>query len=244
LAAAGGAAARRRLGRDAHRPLHRAAGAEAHARSSPGVGRPRRARLRWRGLAAALLAGLAALWLGGLVWFAQRIPTEVADSETRTDAIVVLTGGSLRVQSGLALLAAGMAKKLFISGVYRSTDVAALLRVSRQSPAHVACCIALGHAADNTYGNALETAQWMRKEGFHSLRLVTASYHMPRSLLEFSRAMPDLRIIPNPVFPPGVPLSWWTSPRGLVLVVGEYQKYLLALARPLVMPEGAAEAGP
>ena len=38
-------------------------------------------------------------------------------------------------------------------------------------------------------------------EGFHSLRLVTASYHMPRSMLEFARAMPDIAIVPNPVFP-------------------------------------------
>jgi uncharacterized SAM-binding protein YcdF (DUF218 family) len=194
--------------------------------------------------AAAVLLAFAALWLGGLIWFASSIPDEVADAESETDAIVVLTGGSLRVQSGLALLAAGKAKKLFVSGVYRSTDVTALLRISRQSPEHVACCIVLGHEADNTFGNAIETAQWMRQEGFHSLRLVTASYHMPRSLLEFSRAMPDIRIIPHPVFPESVKQDrWWASPGTASLIMGEYQKYLLALARPL-LPRGSAEAAP
>lgn len=191
--------------------------------------------------AALLLLILYAVWLAGLFWFAHSIPDEVADSETVTDAVVVLTGGSLRVQSGLALLAAGKAQKLFISGVYHSTDVAALLRVSRQSPEHVACCIVLGHEADNTLGNALETAQWMRQEGFHSLRLVTASYHMPRSLLEFSRAMPDVRIIAHPVFPENVKQDhWWAWPGTASLIVAEYNKYLLALVRPLVDARGAA----
>jgi uncharacterized SAM-binding protein YcdF (DUF218 family) len=187
-----------------------------------------------------ILSLLAILWLGGLVWFAHNIPDEVADSETVTDAVVVLTGGSLRVQSGLALLAAGKARKLFISGVYHSTDVTALLRTSRQSSEHVACCIVLGHEADNTYGNALETAQWMRQEGFHSLRLVTASYHMPRSLLEFSRVMPEIRIIAHPVFPENVKQDrWWAWPGTASLIVAEYDKYLAALVRPLVEDRGS-----
>jgi uncharacterized SAM-binding protein YcdF (DUF218 family) len=201
-------------------------------------------RLHRLGLPMALLATLAVLWLGGLVWFARSIPVEVADAESQTDAIVVLTGGSLRVQSGLALLAAGKAQKLFVSGVYHSTDVTALLRISRQSPEHVACCIVLGHEADNTLGNALETAQWMRAEGFHSLRLVTASYHMPRALLEFSRAMPQMRIVPNPVFPENVKQRrWWAWPGTASLFLGEYHKYLLALARPMLTSESDGEAG-
>lgn len=186
------------------------------------------------GVPAAIFLAFAILWLGGLVWFASVIPGDVVDSESETDAIVVLTGGSLRVQSGLALLAAGKAKKLFVSGVYHGTDVTALLRVSRQSPDSVACCVVLGYAADNTLGNALETAAWMRQENFHSMRLVTANYHMPRSLLEFARAMPDVRIIPHPVFPELLKQGrWWSSSGTASLIVAEYQKYLVALIRPL-----------
>ncbi|HXZ01718.1 MAG TPA: YdcF family protein [Stellaceae bacterium] len=202
-------------------------------------GRARRLGLGRLSLPAALLLALLVLWLGGLVWFARSIPEAVSDADSETDAIVVLTGGSLRVQSGLALLAAGKAKKLFVSGVYHSTDVTALLRISRQSPEHVACCIVLGHEADNTLGNALETAQWMHEEDFRSLRLVTASYHMPRSLLEFSRAMPEARIVANPVFPESVKQErWWASPGTVSLILGEYHKYLLALARPLLLGNG------
>lgn len=191
---------------------------------------------------ALLIIGLLLAWLGGFAWFLHVIPDEVGDPQTATDAIVVLTGGSLRVQSGLALLAAGKAKKLFVSGVHPGTDVAALMRAEHQPGSALACCVVLGHEADNTLGNAEETALWMRREGFHSLRLVTASYHMPRSLLEFSRTMPDVRIIAHPVFPERVMQGyWWARPRTALLVVAEYQKYLLALVRPVLF--GRSDGG-
>jgi uncharacterized SAM-binding protein YcdF (DUF218 family) len=176
----------------------------------------------------AIAVGAAAIaWLAGLVWFVSLVPRDAAADPAATDAIVVLTGGSQRVENGLTLLAEGKAKKLFVSGVYRSTDVKALLRAAKEPAQWLTCCIELGHEADNTRGNAAETAAWMRAEKFHSLRLVTASYHMPRSLLEFSRAMPDIRIVPNPVFPTN--RAWWLNPHAALLVVGEYVKYLFAL---------------
>ncbi len=191
-------------------------------------------RRRWA-LAAVLVFGLAALWMIGLWRFADSLPTQVADPTMRTDAIVVLTGGSLRIKTGLKLLADGMAKKLFISGVYQGVDVAQLLHASRQAPSRVLCCIALGHSADNTEGNARETAAWMAAQGYRSLRLVTASYHMPRSLLDFSRAMPKIKIIPNPVFPAFMKTQpWWRSPAALGMILSEYDKYLVALLRPLL----------
>ncbi len=131
-----------------------------------------RSLLRW------LPPALAIVWLVGFFWFAADVPDQVADTTTATDAIVVLTGGSERLDAGLSLLRLKMAKKLFVSGVYRGIDVAELLRLSRQKPEELECCIVLGHAADNTVGNAVETAAWMRGEGYHSLRLVTANYHM------------------------------------------------------------------
>ncbi len=201
---------------------------------------------RWLARAGALFAALALLWLFGLWRFAASLPTEVSDPDRATDAIVVLTGGSLRVESGLQLLAAGKAKKLFISGVYRGVDVTELLRVSRQSPDAVACCVALGHNAADTAGNARETAEWMNAEQFHSLRLVTAAYHMPRSLLEFARAMPDIEIVPNPVFPEFLrDHPWWSSRARASVIAGEYDKFLGAQLRPflptVMVPQGAVE---
>ena len=193
--------------------------------------RPRRAHY---GVALATIL-LAALFIGGLQWFIELIPRAVADPDSATDAIVVLTGGSRRVESGLELLAAGKAQQLFVSGVHPGVELGELLRAAGQTPERVACCIALGHDAESTLGNARETASFMRAHDLHSLRLVTASYHMPRSLLEFTRAMPGITIVPNPVFPEIVRGErWWTSPASVALVAGEYVKYLVALARPYV----------
>jgi len=177
------------------------------------------------------------LLLGGLLWFA--IPMTADTRATPTDAIVVLTGGSLRVQSGIDLLREGKGRKLFVSGVNQQVELDDLLRVSGNSPDWMpdwaACCLTLGHEAGNTLGNAYETAGWMRSHGFHSLRLVTAWYHMPRSRLEFDRAMPEIEIVAHPVFPEGVRQERWWARRGTAaLLVGEYVKYLAALFRPVL----------
>ena len=169
--------------------------------------------LRWlRGLAAALLV-LALAWGAGLLWFANLVPTRVLDPDSRTGAIVVLTGGSDRLTAALDLLAANKADKLFVSGVYRGVDVRQLLDLFQQSPQDLSCCVVLGYEADNTRGNAVETADWIAAEEITSLRLVTATYHMPRSLLEFRRRMPAVEIVPHPIFPePFKRDDWWLWP--------------------------------
>jgi uncharacterized SAM-binding protein YcdF (DUF218 family) len=199
---------------------------------------PKLRRMRRTGFAGTLLALAILAWLGGLVWFAEEIPSEVADPTTVTDALVVLTGGSERLEAGLALLAEGKAQKLFVSGVYRGVEVQALLRLARKGAANLECCIVLGHSADSTRGNARETAAWMASEHRRSLRLITGAYHMPRSLLEFRRAMPEIAIIPNPVFPERVKEDWWRWPGTAMLIVEEYDKYLVTLLRLAPDPSG------
>lgn len=181
-----------------------------------------------------LLGGLAllVLWLTGLVWFASTLPDDVEDPATSTDAIVVLTGGSERLATGIHLLRHKLGRKLFVSGVYRGVEVAELLKLSRQTPEEVECCIVLGYAAESTEGNAVETAAWMGREKFTSLRLVTGSYHMRRSLLEFQGAMPGVKVVPHPVFPTAVKQDeWWLWPGTAHLIATEYMKYLVAVVR-------------
>jgi uncharacterized SAM-binding protein YcdF (DUF218 family) len=206
------------------------------------------ARRRWRISALAALLVMA-LWLTGLIYFAASIPGRVRDRDSITDAIVVLTGGSDRLQAGLELLADKKAVHLFISGVHEIVDLPALLESVDLPPERmptadmIACCITLGHKAGNTAGNALETAEWMANNHFISLRLVTADYHMPRSLFEFHRAMPGVEIVPNPVFPAEVKRDeWWLWPGTASLLVSEYHKYLIALLRNWTLsPSDAAQ---
>jgi uncharacterized SAM-binding protein YcdF (DUF218 family) len=160
-----------------------------------------------------------------------QVPSSGEAPETRTDAIVVLTGGTGRLDMGLRLLEKKFANHLFVSGVARGVDVAALLRVARRAPKELECCISVGYWADDTAGNAAETAGWVNERGFQSIRLVTASYHMPRSLIEFRHAMPAIRIIPHPVYPPRFKRSrWWLWPGTAALLASEFNKYMIATA--------------
>ena len=176
------------------------------------------------------------IWLAGLIYFTTLIPDSVADPTTATDGIVVLTGGSDRLREGLQLLADGKAKRLLISGVYHEASLADLLQTGGAPPGLSQqmrdCCITIGYRAGNTLGNATETAEWAAANSIRSLRLVTADYHMPRSLLEFSHALPGALIIPHPVFPEDVKSKdWWLWSGAAGQVVSEYHKYLAALVR-------------
>ncbi|HEV2677640.1 MAG TPA: YdcF family protein [Aliidongia sp.] len=189
---------------------------------------------------------LTAIWAGGLAWFAAGIDTPIEDATSPTDAIVVLTGGSQRIDEGFRLLVDGKAKKLFVSGVHEGVDMSEVLKTSPQTPHWVECCVVLGHSADSTAGNALETADWLRAEHYSSIRLVTAGYHMRRSLLEFRRLLPpDITIIPHPVFPEAVaPGRFWFSRAGAGVIVVEYVKYLGALVRPYFVPKPTVSSSP
>ena len=193
-----------------------------------GLGKPKRKR---HGLAL-IVALAAAAWAVGFVIFAETIPETTPPATAKTDVIVVLTGGSLRLEAGLELLEQGAAKKLFVSGVHRGVDVEELLRLQKRSPDRLQCCIVLGHDAADTIGNADETAAWLKQQNVKSIRLVTAGYHMPRSMLEFRSAMPDLIILPHPVSPDHVKHEiWYRYPGTALLIAGEYTKFLLAWAR-------------
>lgn len=203
--------------------------------------RCRRRLLKAGGFVLAGLLGLAALWVAGFVWFATTLPARVEDEHSHTDAIVVLTGGSERLTTGLALLQAGLARQLFISGVHRGVEIADILKLANNAPPELAATIALGHVAGDTVGNAAETAQWATRHDVRSLRLVTGAYHMPRSLTELGYAMPDVAIVPHPVFPEGVKSQeWWRWPGTAALLATEYTKYLAAVARHWFLPRKSA----
>ena len=178
-----------------------------------------------------LVLGLTSIWVTTLFHFVNEIPITVLDVSEKTDAIVVLTGGSRRLDEGLKLLQNNFARKLFVSGVYKGTEVRSLLNLTTQKHFDLASQVAIGNAVD-TRENAIETSEWIARKNLHSLRLVTAAYHMPRSLLEFKYYMPKVKIIPNPVFPKHVKHeNWWAFPGTAMLLISEHNKLLLAWLR-------------
>jgi uncharacterized SAM-binding protein YcdF (DUF218 family) len=185
------------------------------------------ARLSLLLVTAALLA-----WLGGLQWFAMGLEEAPPLNLKPADAVVVLTGGSNRLESGFDLLKKGLGRRLFISGVYRGVDVKVLLeRLEKADRSGFDCCVDLGFEADDTIGNARETTQWLKKNEFKSFYLVTANYHMARALLVFRTFAPQLEARPYPVDSEALHgKTWWAESRTRNLILREYMKYLVTLA--------------
>ena len=177
-----------------------------------------------------LALGLLLLWLGGFGWFLRAVQEDSADNSA-TDAIVVLTGGAERVETGFRLLEEGLAPRLFISGVHPDARLADLARGAGADPARLAGRVELGHAAASTRGNAVEIAAWAKTREITTIRLVTAGYHMPRARSELRRTMPELRVVPHSVTPPRLRdegAFWRWQNWGLLL--SEYCKFLGAEA--------------
>lgn len=166
------------------------------------------------------------------------VPKQVTDEETITQAVVVLTGGRERLKTGFRLLCSKHSDVIFISGVHPEETLKSLLKtfdtsgiVCIQDRDKLASATYLGYAAKNTKENAQETATWLKQVPVTSFRLVTAAYHMPRSLLEFNHLLPQITIIPHPVFPNGFNRFHWWRDGTFYLVFSEYNKFLLAFVR-------------
>ena len=175
-----------------------------------------------------VLIAIVAIWAIGLFWFASLVNRAPQDITTQTEALIVLTGGTERVSTAIDLLKQKKAEKLLISGVNKKVDWVLLAQTIHELPDQLTDKITLGHVACNTRQNALESKDWLERNKFQSVRLVTASYHMPRSLSEFKNVMPEIKIIPHPIFPQTVKHDEWWKWRGtFALITSEYVKFLI-----------------
>lgn len=141
---------------------------------------------------------LVLVWALGFVLFAVTLPQPAG--EERTDAVVVLTGGAGRIERGLEVLKRGWARELLVSGVDPSVKPYEFAVEYRVRSSRMACCVTLGYQAIDTQSNAIETAEWLRRERVKSLRLVTSDWHMRRARLELDRlAPPGVSIVADAV---------------------------------------------
>jgi uncharacterized SAM-binding protein YcdF (DUF218 family) len=184
----------------------------------------------WRLLTRLTLLIVLALGVG-FVLFANSLSAR-PPPVPRADAIVVVTGGADRLDRAMTILEQGAGSRLLISGVSLGTSRDDLQARLGRTNGHFDCCVDLGWAARDTRGNAEETARWAREHGYRSLIVVTANYHMPRTLLELGSVMPEVELIAYPVEPRSIEVdNWWRDPQTLRLLAGEYVKYVASLAR-------------
>ncbi|UHS63573.1 YdcF family protein [Agrobacterium vaccinii] len=195
----------------------------------------RRGRLR-RFVRATLLICLVVLGaiFGGFLWFADSVASMRPPSGTRADAIIVLTGGYLRIDQAVGLLRDGVGKRLLISGVNPATTRAQIRKMTQSSSDLFACCVDMGYQAVDTIGNANEAAKWIRDKGYASVVVVTNNYHMHRSLHELRSSSPDTNFIAYPVINSDLArTNWFSNPDVVRTMIYEYIKFVAVAVRDL-----------
>ncbi|RCS22513.1 YdcF family protein [Phyllobacterium salinisoli] len=191
-----------------------------------------------------LLFGLVLVFAVGFLAFSDKV-TNMREpaSVPAADGIIVLTGGQSRIETAIALLKGQHGKRLLISGVHPSTKRQALQRFTHADDALFNCCIDIDRSAQDTVGNATESAKWVKANDYRRIIVVTNNYHMPRSMAELSRAMPDVEFIPYPVVRTDLNQdSWIKQGDALRVLMTEYVKYLGSMARAAISAPQIAES--
>ena len=189
---------------------------------------------RGRGYRAVLMGVVLAVALVAVdfFWFVHQMPESEAAPARSADGIVALTGGPLRINDALDLLASGHGQRLLISGVNPTTRRGEIARLMPEHERWFSCCVDIDHSA-TTIGNAKETRQWAKARGFQSLIVVTANFHIPRALVELGHELPDVTLVPYGVVSEKMRIeAWWENPETARLLFLEYLKYIVARIRP------------
>jgi uncharacterized SAM-binding protein YcdF (DUF218 family) len=187
----------------------------------------------------------AIAFIAGFWSFALNVREE-AQAPERADAIVALTGGSLeRLTTGVRLLEEQKGERLLISGVNRIVTDQELYDALKVNAELGECCIDVGRSAEDTLGNASETAAWAREHRYTNIILVTDDYHMPRSQAELQLALPEAEIHPYPVRTRWTDPKVWRSDLSAATRLGaEYVKYLVIRGREALIGLGSNDAEP
>lgn len=194
--------------------------------------RPHSKRKGWARFLTFLIVGTLSLLLGGFLAFAQYVDRiQPPATLPVADGIVVWTGkGGGRLQAGVDLLKAKKGERLLISGVHEDNGVAQISELTELSTELAECCLDLDYAAEDTIGNARETASWAQALDYDHIILVTSAYHMPRAKVEIAAAAGRIRITPYPV-ERADNRKWYKSGDRAERLLQEYTKLLLAFAR-------------
>jgi len=160
---------------------------------------------------------LLILYALGFLLFGVTLGAAAPADAARTDAIVVITGGSGRIEHAVAMLGQGKGKRLLIAGADPAVTKDDLVRLHGHRRL-VQCCLDLGSESVDTRSNAEEARRWLAKKNYRSARLITSDWHMRRAAYEFGRQLDGtVKILPDAV----------KSEPNFMTLFGEYNKYIL-----------------
>jgi uncharacterized SAM-binding protein YcdF (DUF218 family) len=169
---------------------------------------------------ARFLSFLLLLYALGFILFAVTLGRP-AEAKVRTDAAIVITGGSGRIEHAIDVLAQGKTKRVLIAGadpLVTKKDLIARLGVNARL---MRCCVDLGSESVDTRSNAEEALRWLDRHKYKSVRLITNDWHMRRAGYEFHRVLGGrYEVVQDAVR---------TEP-GFGTLFAEYNKYLLRRA--------------
>jgi len=142
------------------------------------------------------------------------------------DLLVVLTGGSGRIDEGIKLLSSGKAELLFISGGGEKIDIEHILKENEISPSFKESII-FENLSKSTYENALMTKELISSYQIESIALITSEYHMKRAFYTFTKVLPEqVKIYPYPVKTSLFKIErWYKDSQSRKIIFSEFYKY-------------------
>ena len=139
------------------------------------------------------------------------------------DVIIVLSGGTDRVEEGVTLYKLGYANKILFSG-----DGSPDMAIQAESLGVPQNNILIENNSQSTIENAKYSAAIMEAQGFKSAIVVTSPYHTRRASILFANFFRgwNLTICSVP-FTSSTASNWWKNPYLERTVISEYMKIAL-----------------
>jgi len=144
----------------------------------------------------------------------------VNETPKSVDVIIVLSGGTGRVDEGIKLYQMGYANEILFSGVGAPSMVreAESLGIPENH-------ILLEDESDSTFENAKYSSEIMKAKGFTSAIIVTSPYHTRRAMVIFGQFFKKQHfIVCYATFDPSISSGWWKNQTTRIEVLTEYLK--------------------
>ena len=153
-----------------------------------------------------ILAALFILlsWGGGFGYYIYLVQSYPINTSTITNAIVVLSPSTKRINYGIASLKAGYAPILFIAGIDPDTALQDILPELKAIQSQVIYGID-NYAHDSSTS---EVVDFIITHNIKSIRLVAEDYELPREIEELTQLLPrtnSLNIVPHPIASKDIP---------------------------------------